>query len=178
MAPPGRVIFAWLLFQTVLDARVIMDPPIKALLDAFNQTLAPNPVRRAAPRRPSLAIRCCAKDPDEFVVRAGSDQAGRGVPQGRLVAAGLRDPRPAGALPGRPPRGNRARRQRIGATPWPPRAAQLISLDSVPIEVRQAAAVNFKNYVKYHWVSAGSRPGPSARRWRPAAPRSHQCRQS
>jgi hypothetical protein len=25
-------------------------------------------------------------------------------------------------------------------------------VDSVPLEVRQAAAVNFKNTVKYHWV--------------------------
>ena len=31
--------------------------------------------------------------------------------------------------------------------------AQLITLESVPVEVRQAAAVNFKNFVKYHWVS-------------------------
>ena len=28
---------------------------------------------------------------------------------------------------------------------------QLVSLDS-PVELRQAAAVNFKNFVKYHWV--------------------------
>lgn len=25
-------------------------------------------------------------------------------------------------------------------------------LDSVPVEVRQAAAVNFKNHVKFHWA--------------------------
>ena len=31
--------------------------------------------------------------------------------------------------------------------------AQLISLDSVALEVRQAAAVSFKNLVKYHWVA-------------------------
>ncbi|KAI3438113.1 hypothetical protein D9Q98_000554 [Chlorella vulgaris] len=29
---------------------------------------------------------------------------------------------------------------------------QLITLDSVAVEVRQAAAVNFKNTIKYHWV--------------------------
>jgi exportin-2 (importin alpha re-exporter) len=29
---------------------------------------------------------------------------------------------------------------------------KLITLESVPVEVRQAAAVNFKNFVKYHWV--------------------------
>lgn len=29
---------------------------------------------------------------------------------------------------------------------------KLISLDTVPVEVRQAAAVNFKNFVKYHWA--------------------------
>ncbi|KAL4452248.1 hypothetical protein ABPG75_007910 [Micractinium tetrahymenae] len=29
---------------------------------------------------------------------------------------------------------------------------KLITLDSVAVEVRQAAAVNFKNFVKYHWV--------------------------
>ena len=29
--------------------------------------------------------------------------------------------------------------------------AQLVASDS-PIEIRQAAAVNFKNHVKYHWV--------------------------
>lgn len=28
---------------------------------------------------------------------------------------------------------------------------QVVSLDS-PVELRQAAAVNFKNFVKYHWV--------------------------
>jgi len=33
-----------------------------------------------------------------------------------------------------------------------PPLLQLITLDSVPVEVRQAAAVNFKNFVKYHWA--------------------------
>ena len=31
---------------------------------------------------------------------------------------------------------------------------QLIASDSTALEVRQAAAVNFKNHVKYHWVRA------------------------
>ena len=31
------------------------------------------------------------------------------------------------------------------------RAAQLLSTE-VPVEIRQAAAVNFKNFVKYRWV--------------------------
>lgn len=35
--------------------------------------------------------------------------------------------------------------------PSPP-TLQLITLDSVAVEVRQAAAINFKNFVKYHWV--------------------------
>lgn len=30
---------------------------------------------------------------------------------------------------------------------------QITSLDS-PVEIRQAAAVNFKNFVKYYWVSS------------------------
>ncbi len=29
---------------------------------------------------------------------------------------------------------------------------QVVALDA-PIEIRQAAAVNFKNYVKFNWVS-------------------------
>ena len=31
---------------------------------------------------------------------------------------------------------------------------QVVALDA-PIEIRQAAAVNFKNYVKFNWVSKG-----------------------
>ena len=37
-----------------------------------------------------------------------------------------------------------------------PRLLQLIMLDSVAVEVRQAAAVNFKNFCKYHWVSSAA----------------------
>ena len=32
---------------------------------------------------------------------------------------------------------------------------ELLSEDAVPEEIRQAAAVNFKNHVRFHWVSVG-----------------------
>lgn len=43
--------------------------------------------------------------------------------------------------------------RRLLQQPAPPSCIlQLITVDSVAVEVRQAAAVNFKNFVKYHWV--------------------------
>ena len=37
-----------------------------------------------------------------------------------------------------------------GCSPFPP--LQLIASASEPLEIKQAASVNFKNYVKFHWV--------------------------
>ena len=37
-----------------------------------------------------------------------------------------------------------------GCSPFP--QLQLIASASEPLEIKQAASVNFKNYVKFHWV--------------------------
>lgn len=51
-----------------------------------------------------------------------------------------------------------------------PLLPQLITLETVPVEVRQAAAVNFKNFVKYHWVRGGGLGACAAGMWGSARP--------
>ena len=46
-------------------------------------------------------------------------------------------------------------------TPLPLSLSQIVSTDS-PVELRQAAAVNFKNYVKFHWVPKEDGDGGAA----------------
>ena len=88
---------------------------------------------------------------------AGAHQAGGGLPEAGVHPAGLRHRRAAGEhLPaqwGRPACGVGCATAAAAA----PARPQVVSLDSVPIEVRQAAAVNFKNYIKYHWVRGAGR---------------------
>ena len=42
---------------------------------------------------------------------------------------------------------------------------ELLSQDAVPEEIRQAAAVNFKNHVRFHWVSVKAGGWPCGCRW-------------
>lgn len=142
-----------------------MDASLRALHDAFTQTLAPQPVgpnvamiiQLFSGRRSSAAVCRMLQElikQAEAYLKQAATQPGYGI----LVLKAS-----AEAMVQEPSR--RRRRGRLCATARPLlptlRAvcpAQLIATEGVPLEVRQAAAVNFKNHIKYHWVRA----------WRPA----------
>lgn len=158
----------------------MVDASLQPLLEAFTQSLAPNPVRGAigAGARACIDCRPTGSCPlgDDFADRlqstpaAGAYQASRGLFKTGITTTRLQHHGPAGTLPA-----SVANRSgcpfllELGGPGWailnsqPTLCAdkccrvlgiplQLITLDSVAVEVRQAAAVNFKNTIKYHWV--------------------------
>jgi hypothetical protein len=152
-----------------------MEPQVQQLAEVFARTVANDRVSQWA----WWAVPWMPRAPPTLAAgRAGRDQAGRGAAQGRLPPAGIRHIGAQGARSLRGPR----RRERLGggrsdapgrgarAAPraresargsadsfWRPRprpaARQVVAAgDALGLDIRLAAAVNFKNLVKYRWV--------------------------
>ena len=170
-----------------------MEPGLLPLLEAFQQSLAPDRVgaghrrwhsmpwapsspldRQLSPHQTGLIAGFCL-----LPWPADPHQAGGGVPQAGLLPARIRHHGaqgkrrrhrrqarllPPAAVGWQPLVAGAAAAQQPAALPGtvrltctaparlPSHPVQLIMLDSVPVEVRQAAAVNFKNHVKFHWA--------------------------